>query len=536
MHRPYLTLLWALTVVAGCHRTISIGDDPRGCRPDAGVPDGDVGPPPPSLIIDLATDPVGRTFLEPATNRQLSTVAIGDVTGDGVVEIVLADASDPGTRIGAGTVHAYPGAGALDGSRTELPAGSTLRVLGASENDRLGTAASGGGVLVADVTGDALPDLVVAAPLAGADGGGSGEPRAEAGEVYVLAGGPGLSGDVDLAAAPSALRSTIFGAAAGDRLMLLALGDLTGDGVADLVLGAPWSDAGGADSGAAYVVAGGAALPSAIDLAAPPPSVRLIRGPGEGARLGTAAAVGGLLGGPEADLLIGDEIYSDELRVRGAVFAFEGPIAGDRDAGGAVGSAAGPSVRWIGAGANDHLGRAIAIGNVVGDARADVVLGAYQQRCARAQLGALNVWDGASLISGTTITLADGGGRTAVLYGAAANDSAGISLALGDLDADGYLDIPVASGLADGPGDARDGAGEVVFFLGGPSIAGTIDLSTDRGRIHVYGAAARDALGLDPAGIALGDLTGDGRADVCLGSFGGGVAQGGRVDCFASPL
>ncbi|MCK6530356.1 integrin alpha [Myxococcota bacterium] len=42
-------------------------------------------------------------------------------------------------------------------------------------------------------------------------------------------------------------------------------GDLDGDGFADLVVGAPRSDLGGADSGAVYVVGGGAALVADLD-------------------------------------------------------------------------------------------------------------------------------------------------------------------------------------------------------------------------------------------------------------------------------
>jgi hypothetical protein len=32
----------------------------------------------------------------------------------------------------------------------------------------------------------------------------------------------------------------------------------------------------------------------------------------------------------------------------------------------------------------------------------------------------------------------------------------------------------------------------------------------------------------------MGDINGDGRADLCVGSFQGGAARGGRVDCIAS--
>lgn len=79
--------VFALSLVgasAGCARTISIGDDEPACGPDGGPHAGDAGGPAdaPVLEIDLATDVVDRTLIEPVTNRQLDSVTVGDVTGD----------------------------------------------------------------------------------------------------------------------------------------------------------------------------------------------------------------------------------------------------------------------------------------------------------------------------------------------------------------------------------------------------------------------------------------------------------------------
>ena len=66
---------------------------------------------------------------------------------------------------------------------------------------------------------------------------------------------------------------TIYGASAGDFLATggaLAVGDVTGEGVDDLILGTPNADGpadGRMDAGEAYIIFGRAGLPATIDLA-----------------------------------------------------------------------------------------------------------------------------------------------------------------------------------------------------------------------------------------------------------------------------
>jgi len=488
----------------------------------------------PELItIDLATaGAADRTLLEANVNHQLATVAIGDVTNDGIVDVVVADATHvtPGMgspRNAAGTVFGYTGgASFFTNGSTTVPASAAFRVFGASTNDRLG-AATAGDVVVGDVTGDGIADLIVSATF----GDGAAEGRIDAGEVYVLTGGSGLTGDIDLGAttAPAALRATFIGAAAGDRLNVLAVGDLTGDGTGDLVLGAPFADINGADSGAVYVIPGGAALTGTIDLSAPGITVFTILGETANSKLGLVAEVANFTGSATADLLLGNQHYTSAgLTRRGAAFGFVGPISAN-----SVATPGTPAFSWLGATQNDNFGCALAIGNVLGTSATDVLIGAYQQRRAGTQVGAVNVWNGATLTPGT-LDLASAGGQAVVFLGADAFDNAGSSLVLGDMNGDGFLDIPVASGLGDGPANARTSSGEVVVFFGASSLSGTIDLSLTAGRVVIYGAAGSDALGLHVPGIAFADIDADGRADLCVGSFQGGASQGGRVDCIQS--
>jgi cysteine-rich repeat protein len=488
--------------------------------------------------FDLAVDAVDRSIRAPSTNRQLATVRIGDVTGDSVPEVIVAqnDSFTPtggSGRNSCGAVYAFTGGAAfLDGSTSTLPTGATLQIFGASASDQLGFL-NNGGVVIADVTGDGTSDLIVSAAFAD----GEMDARADAGEVYVLTGGSGLTGQIDLGAttAPAALRGRIIGAAAGDRLVVIGAGDFTSDGIADLVLGAPFSDtANGADSGSVYIVPGGTGLTGTIDLASA--TVTRILGPAADARLGSIAAVGDVAGTTDVDLFLGNRNYAMPGRTRtGAVWGFIGPLTSNRDLASAVGSASGASVAWIGETQNDNFGSSLALGNVVGTSANDLVVGSIQHRRSGTQVGAVIVWDGASVALGTTSDLGAGAVPTALFRGATANDNTGASVAVGDVNGDGRADIAFGSGLANnGPAAARADAGEAAVYFGAATLPALTDLSTVPGRIRVYGAAASDATGGHASGLALADINGDGRADLCVGGFQGGSARGGRIDCIAS--
>jgi hypothetical protein len=348
----------------------------------------------------------------------------------------------------------------------------------------------------------------------------------------------GTAGLIDLGATtlPSQVTVHIIGAHAGDGLMALGVGDLTGDSVNDLVLGAPGDTTNGTGAGAIYIVQGGS-LSGDIDLASPPNGVVVYRilGAAAGDGLGIRAAIGDLNGDGFADILAGCPNSAPGGRTRsGAAFAKFGHITTNLDFSQAVGSATGPSAKWLGKTNFDGLGISTAIGNVTGTSKSEAVLGAYQYEKSGTQVGAITIWS--NVTSGTTYDLSGSAVPTSAILGADANDDCGTSLELGEINKDGLLDIAFGCSLADGPTNARATAGEVDVVLGQPTLSATYDLSILKSQFVIYGPSAGGATARHVPSLSVGDLDGDGFADVCTGTYlGGGTSKPGRVDCVSSP-
>jgi len=140
--------------------------------------------------------------------------AIGDVDGDGVVDVVT---SAPTYGTSAGRVYVYSTA-----------SGKLLWSADGQAQDQLGTGIEAAG----DTNGDGIPDVIASAP-------GSGR-------VYVYSGNNGKI----LLTLNAEAKEDLFGR------HVSGAGDVDHDGYADVIVGAPGNSAGGNGAGRAYVFSG----------------------------------------------------------------------------------------------------------------------------------------------------------------------------------------------------------------------------------------------------------------------------------------
>jgi len=290
------------------------------------------------------------------------------------------------------------------------------------------------------------------------------------------------------------------GAAAGDNLGLSACtaGDVNGDGYADVIVGAPFNDAGGTDAGRAYVYYGGPGADAIADL--------VFTGAAADDRLGYSVSTAGDVNGDGyADVIVGAQNNDAGGANAGRAYVFYGGPGADAIA----------DLVFTGAAADDRLGYSVSTaGDVNGDGYADVIVGAQNNDAGGANAGRAYVYYGGPGADATA---------DLILTGATAGDLLGCSVATaGDVNGDGYADV-IVGGYANDAGGAN--AGRAYVYYGGPGADAVADWT-------LTGAAAGDYFGFSVSGA--GDVNGDGYADVVVGAYlnDTGGADAGRAYVF----
>ena len=480
-------------------------------------------------ITVRATDAGGR--VSPATSISVRKGANQDVNGDGFADVLTGAPEFDNSR---GRVYLFYSSPDRSGIASTDDANNledeNVKVIGGEIG--AGPQQFGASTATADVNGDGFADLIVGAPAS----------HNGAGHIYVFY---AIEVDTDRALVVQGNATGTSTQLLGDthrRLGLgasVAAGDVTGDGVADVIAGAPGrpnSRAG--EPGRAYVFH---ALPATPDDPAQgliPATVfganTTIVGEAAGTDFGRAVALGDVNGDGFSDAIIGS---TQSTGTRGQVFIFHAATDGTGVPNTFADVSGVPATN--GAAANTHiigeetsgLGFSLTTGDLDGDGFIDVVAGgpSFADAGNPVTRGRVYVFYSAGAAGVPTNPVLDPNDQTAGQhiiggeFGAGAQ-LFGASVAVGDVNGDGITDLII------GAPAALNGAGVAYIFhssQGGLTQGNAINARGKGTQINGVGSLT-STFGIS---VSAGDVNGDGVDDAFGGASGSAIA-GGRAFLF----
>lgn len=538
-------------------------------------------PPPSSLVVldlnDVVTaNGVLRASGSVGTGRFGVPVAGGlDCDGDGALDFAMAAMlASPLGRVDAGQVFLIFGNGSTGQNiDTAVANTSVLQILGAGQQENTGSE-----IWIDDLTGDGLGDLIIGRQNY------TGFGRIGAGAVSVVVGNQELAEmasrgeSLDLAAPPAGVNIVTFvGAATLDRLgMWIRAGDVDGDGVADLAIGADQADTAGEDNaGTVFLIRGGVHLDvtATIDFSAFGSTMLA----GQVAKLNPPIGASSYHFG--ASLSLGDlddngraEVYVAAAlnRSGGTLLAAGAPAGSAEGSGGNPGGSlfifwddnfplvgtwpAGLTIEFSGASgsttridggtvtgvfSSDSFGEEILPGaDYDGDGNVDLFVGDITgSPSGRSRAGLGHVIFSAAMLRNQFFNIASPPANIRVtnLLGPSAGAIFADTAAQGDFDGDGRIDLAIGS-----PHDAplgRTDAGSLQILWGQANWPATVDLvtsarpsSSEFGITDIVGAAGGTSTADHGDTLmysaATGDIDGDGRDDLIVNEMqGNGIAS-----------
>ena len=331
---------------------------------------------------------------------------------------------------------------------SELNGSNGFVINGIDTGDESGFSVSG----VGDINGDGVDDIIIGAP----DAEGLNDENRDAGESYVVFGSrSGFDASLDLSSLDGSNGFVLQKSDRIDRNQRLGTsvsnaGDINGDGIDDLIIGAPFPDANSFSVGESYVVFGSSDFEATLDLSN----------------------------------LTGDNGFVFQEDDRG-----------------------------------DNLGTSVSsAGDINGDGIDDIIIGAPDVNSAsnNVSAGASYVVFGSSDFEATLSSSSLNGSNGFALQGIDSFDDSGTSVSrAGDINGDGIDDIIIGAPRADGAGESYVVFGKDVDTEG--NFEATFDLS------NLDGSNGFTLQGVDSSGnsgfsvSSAGDVNGDGIDDLIIG-------------------
>ena len=447
--------------------------------------------------------------------------------------IQFASSGGQGMRTVAFTVVDEGGMPSLTASATVkvVPADVNLAMLDGSDGfklsgvatfDMTGRAVSG----VGDVNGDGFDDVIIGAGYASKGG-------LLSGAAYVVFGhAGGFPASLDLAQLNGSNGFLLAGAApfelAGE--FATSAGDINGDGVDDMIVGARLASPNGLFSGTAYVVFGhtGAFAPSVSLAGLNGTNGFRIIGAGAGDQSGySVSAAGDVNGDGFDDVIVGTAHNIQGANGLGAAYVVFGH-AGGFPATINLSSLDGKNGFEIeGSDADDRAGRRTSgAGDINGDGYDDLIIGAQLSDTNGTDSGSAYVVFGHAGNFSPTVDVASLDGTNGFrLIGAAAGDLTGRAVSTaGDVNGDGYDDLVIGA-IGVNVGGKNSGAAYVVFGHEG-GFDPVINLSTLSGTdgFALFGGDQGQETGRRVS--SAGDINADGFDDLIIGAPGTGATTG----------
>lgn len=469
----------------------------------------------------------------------------GDINNDGIADLIIgAPSTIPNGTTGAGESYIIFGANNLGNSGNfNLSSlngsnGFVISEINSGDSNEISVNNAG------DINNDGIDDFVIGASTA--------DPNANnaSGETYVVFGGNSLgsSGSFNLSSLNGSNGFIVNGANKGDRSgrSVSNAGDINGDNIDDLLIGAPAADPNGSASGASYVIYGGSSVGSSgeFDLSSIDGTNGFaIEGGSAGDFQGFSVSNAGDVNNDGFDdLIVGASTADPNGSSSGESYViFGGNHTGDTGSINLANLNGSNGFALRGVGTGDLSGRSVSnAGDLNGDGIADLLIGAPNGDPNGNNSGETYIVFGHNDLgsSGNFDLSGLNGSNGFVINGNDGGDFSGRSVSnAGDLNGDGIADIIIGASRAETSSSGGVGESYVIFGSNNIGSSGSLELSSLNGN----NGFTMDGIDLS-TGYSVsnaGDVNNDNIDDIIIGAYdadGNGTASGQSYVVFGIPL